>query len=79
MNPWLAHQVAEVVSAAQALHAQGEREVWLQFRRGSVVASGDRRLEGYELVTQLSVPRGKSEVDLTDWVVLQLQKVPCCP
>lgn len=79
MNAWLAKEVVNVVAAVQRLHAAGESQVWIHFRRGSVVASILPLVEGYELVTVLTAPRRRSEEDLTDWVRLQLQKVPCCP
>lgn len=79
MNSWIAGQVRQAVAAIRALHSRGEREVFLHFRRGSVVASPLPALEGYERVTPLCAPVGKSEFALIDWVAHEVRRVPCCP
>lgn len=79
MNSWIAGQVRRAVTVIRALHLKGEREVFLHFRRGSVVASPLPTLGGYERVTALSAPLGKSEADLNDWALHETRRVPCCP
>lgn len=79
MSSWIDGQVRRAVTVIRALHLQGEREVFLHFQRGSVVASPLPALGGYERVTVLSAPLGKSEADLTDWALHEVRKVPCCP
>lgn len=79
MNSWIAGQVRQAVGTIRALHSRGEREVFLHFRRGSVVASPLAELEGYERVTAMPAPLGKSEADLTDWALHEVRRVPCCP
>lgn len=79
MNSWLAGQVRQAVAAIRTMHANGTREVFLHFQRGSVVASPLPALGGYERVTVLSAPLGMSEADLTDWALHEVRRVPCCP
>ena len=79
MNSWIAGQVSRAVTVIRALHLKGERQVFLHFRRGSVVASPLPALDGYERVTALSAPLGKSEADLTEWAQHEVRRVPCCP
>lgn len=79
MNSWIAGQARQAVTVIRALHCRGEREVFLHFRRGQVLASPLRALEGLERVTAMPAPLGKSEADLTDWALHEIRKVPCCP
>lgn len=79
MNSWLSGQVQQVVTATRAMHANGTRHVFLHFRRGRVLASSLPFVEGYQRVTTLSAPLGKSEPELTEWVNHQVRRVPCCP
>lgn len=79
MNAWLSTALHRAVAVIRALHVRGEREVFLHFRRGSVVASPLRDLGGYEPVTRMPAPLGKSEAELHDWAAHEVRRVPCCP
>ena len=78
MSAWLSDQVHDAVVAAQRLHARGVQEVWLHYRRGEVLVSEERQLEGYER-EGLSVPTGKSKAELTEWIRERLRRVQSCP
>lgn len=78
MSQWLSLQVQDAVVTAQRLHARGFQEVWLHYRRGEVLVSEERQLEGYER-EGLSVPTGKSKAELAEWIGARLRRVPCCP
>jgi len=79
VNQWIAGQARQAAATIAALHLRGEREVFLHFRRGRVVASPLPHLDGYERVTALSAPLHQSEPALIDWAARELGKVPCCP
>lgn len=79
MNSWIAGQARQAAAVIAALHLRGEREVFLHFRRGQIVASPHRILCGFERVTGLTAPLHQSEPALIDWAARELGKVPCCP
>lgn len=79
MNQWLSDQVRQVVAAIRTMHSNGTGEVWLHYRRGALVASSAPLLAGYERLTAMSAPLGKSEIALTEWVMHEARRVPCCP
>lgn len=75
---WLSEQVQDAALAAQRLHARGFQEVWLHYRRGEVLVSEERQLEGYER-EGLSLPTGKGKAELTEWIRERLRRVPGSP
>ena len=78
-SAWIASQAREAVATLKALEADGARSMFLHYRRGRVLASEKQQLDGYELVTALAVPLGLSDQALTDWVLHEVRRVPCCP
>lgn len=77
---WLEEQLSRVIARAREYRAQiPTLRLWLFFRRGELLVTAFPECSGYERVTPIPLPEGKSDADLREWIAHELKGVPCFP